>query len=78
VLDWRGHAIDERGDHPIGVYRAQCGHLLTVVTELFEPPNAAPFASGGKFRPTIPRTCVRTGERCATALTIESRERWGG
>jgi hypothetical protein len=28
VQDWRGHAVDELGDHPSGVYRAECGHLL--------------------------------------------------
>ena len=41
VLDWHSHAIDERGDHPIGVYRAQCGHLLMVVTTLHEAPTGS-------------------------------------
>ncbi len=26
VLDWHSHAMDERGDHPIGVFKAECGH----------------------------------------------------
>jgi hypothetical protein len=32
VLDWRDHAIDAHHDHPIGVYKAQCGHSLMTVT----------------------------------------------
>jgi hypothetical protein len=42
VLDWRSHAIDERRDHPIGVYKAECGHLLMMVTELHSRPNGKP------------------------------------
>jgi hypothetical protein len=38
VLDWRSHAVDECGDHPIGVYKAECGHLLMMVTALLEMP----------------------------------------
>jgi hypothetical protein len=38
VLDWHSHAIDERGDHPIGVFKAECGHLLMVVTTLHDEP----------------------------------------
>jgi hypothetical protein len=37
-LDWRRHAVDERRDHPIGVYVAQCGHLLLMVTPLLSEP----------------------------------------
>jgi hypothetical protein len=37
-LDWRNHAVDEWADHPIGVYRAHCGHLLMMVTTLLEMP----------------------------------------
>jgi hypothetical protein len=37
-LDWRNHAVDEWADHPIGVYRAQCGHLLMIVTALLAMP----------------------------------------
>lgn len=32
VLDWRDHAINESPDHPIGVLKAECGHLLMLVT----------------------------------------------
>ena len=39
VLDWRSHAIDERRYHPVGVYKAECGHLLMMVTTLHEAPN---------------------------------------
>jgi hypothetical protein len=28
VLDWRSHAINEHTEHPIGVFKAECGHLL--------------------------------------------------
>ena len=42
VLDWHSHAIDERGDHPIGVFKAECGHLLMVVTTLHDRPNGKP------------------------------------
>jgi hypothetical protein len=36
VLDWRDHAINESQDHPIGVFKAECGHLLMLVTALRE------------------------------------------
>lgn len=42
VLDWRSHAIDEYADHSIGVYKAECGHLLMRVVELHEEPNGRP------------------------------------
>jgi hypothetical protein len=42
VLDWRSHAIDERAEHPIGVLKAECGHLLMTVTTLHEKPYGAP------------------------------------
>ncbi|MGH3767462.1 MAG: hypothetical protein ACRDS0_13335 [Pseudonocardiaceae bacterium] len=38
VLDWRRHAVDESIDHPIGVYKARCGHLLMMVTPLLAEP----------------------------------------
>ena len=38
-LAWRNHAVDERANHPSGMYRAQCGHLLMGVTYLFEEPT---------------------------------------
>jgi hypothetical protein len=34
ILDFAWHAIDERADHPIGVFKAECGHLLLMVTPL--------------------------------------------
>jgi hypothetical protein len=30
VLDWRDHAINDHHDHPVGVYKAQCVHLMMV------------------------------------------------
>lgn len=41
-LDWRSHVIDERRDHPIGVLKAECGHLLMMVTALHEAPYGTP------------------------------------
>jgi hypothetical protein len=41
VLDWRSHAINERAEHPIGVLKAECGHLLMTVTTLHEKPYTA-------------------------------------
>jgi hypothetical protein len=38
ILDFQAHAIDPLADHPVGVYRARCGHLLMAVTELCEQP----------------------------------------
>jgi hypothetical protein len=45
VLDWQAHAVDPAADNPIGVYRARCGHLLMVVTELHERPPGAVCAA---------------------------------
>ncbi len=44
-LDWRRHAVDEWADHPIGVYKAQCGHLLLMVTELNTEPAGSRCAA---------------------------------
>lgn len=41
-LDWCSHAIDERRDHPIGVLRAECSHLLMMVTILHDRPYGTP------------------------------------
>ena len=51
ILDWRSHAINERGDHPIGVFRAQRGHLLMMVTTLHEEPfgKACEACAGEQF-----------------------------
>jgi hypothetical protein len=38
TLDWRRHAVDPCANHPIGVYKAQCGHLLATVTPLDDEP----------------------------------------
>jgi hypothetical protein len=42
VLDWRSHAINEVGEQPIGVLKAECGHLLMMVTTLHEKPSGVP------------------------------------
>lgn len=67
ILDWRSHAIDERADHPIGVYRAQCGHVLMMVTELFDRPNGA-----------LCQMCVETGGQAATSVDQQTPARWRG
>lgn len=38
VLDFQHHAIDERRYHPVGVYKAECDHLLMMVVELHDVP----------------------------------------
>lgn len=38
MLDRQKHAITEHRYHRIGVYTAECGHLLMQATELFERP----------------------------------------
>jgi hypothetical protein len=40
VLDFHSHAINEHAEHPLGVLRAECGHLLMMVTTLHEKPSA--------------------------------------
>ena len=42
VLDWQSHAINERAYHPVGVFKAECGHLLMMVTALSDRPNGKP------------------------------------
>ena len=42
ILDWRSHAIDERRYHPVGVFKAECGHLLMMVVQLHEQPSGKP------------------------------------
>lgn len=42
VLDWHTHAIDEQADHPTGVFKAECGHLLMMVVTLRDQPGGSP------------------------------------
>lgn len=42
VLNWQAHAIDERRYHPVGVFKAECGHLLMMVVQLHEQPSGKP------------------------------------
>lgn len=42
VLDWHSHAIDDLADHPLGVYKAECGHLLMMVVTLHDRPGGSP------------------------------------
>lgn len=48
ILNFQAHAIDPLADHPVGVYRARCGHLLMVVTELCEQPPGRVCAERGR------------------------------
>ncbi len=50
VLDWRSHAINEHAEHPIGVLRAECGHLLMMVTTLHEKPYGDPCEACAALR----------------------------
>ncbi|MGH3672734.1 MAG: hypothetical protein ACRDSH_19235 [Pseudonocardiaceae bacterium] len=38
VVDFHSHAIEDHGNHPSGVYLAQCGHRLLSTTPLREAP----------------------------------------
>jgi hypothetical protein len=51
ILDWRHHAIDELAHHPIGVFKAQCGHQLMTVTPLREHPPGKVCAECGRQAP---------------------------
>lgn len=35
AVDWHWHAVDPAADH-VGVFRAECGHLLSMETTLRE------------------------------------------
>ena len=50
VLDWRSHASNEPAEHPIGVLRAECGHLLIMVTTLPEKPYRDPCEACAALR----------------------------
>ena len=50
VLDWRSHASNEPAEHPIGVLRAECGHLLIMVTTLHEKPYGDPCEACAALR----------------------------
>jgi hypothetical protein len=50
VLDWRSHAINEHAAHPLGVLKAECGHLLMMVTTLYEKPSGVPCQACAALR----------------------------
>jgi hypothetical protein len=59
VLDWCSHAINERADHPIGVYVAECGHLLMMATTLHDRPPGRVCPACARWSPP-----VNDGNRC--------------
>ncbi|MGH3692637.1 MAG: hypothetical protein ACRDRX_01295 [Pseudonocardiaceae bacterium] len=63
VLDFRRHAVDECAEHPIGVYKAQCGHLLMMVTPLL----AAPVSSRCEVCAAVQSGRARAAERSTRA-----------
>jgi hypothetical protein len=65
VLDWRSHAIDICRDHPGGVYRAQCGHLLLRVVPLWERPVSAPCPTCATLQLELVQAAL---DRAAAAL----------
>jgi hypothetical protein len=65
VLDWHSHAIDERLDHPIGVYKAQCGHLLMMVVQLHEQPSGKPCETCATLQLELVQAAL---DRAAAAL----------
>lgn len=46
IIDWQYHAVEEFGDHPIGVYLAQCGHRLVMATQLHTEPISTRTCEG--------------------------------
>ncbi|MGH3755517.1 MAG: hypothetical protein ACRDRP_23045, partial [Pseudonocardiaceae bacterium] len=81
VLDWRSHAINEHADHPIGVFKAECGHLLMMTTPLRDEPGGAPCqwcaghtrAATGGPPVTLPSRDLTPGQRLA-AQAAEAAE----
>lgn len=67
VLDWQSHAIDERGDHPLGVFKAECGHLLMMVVTLEDQPNGRPCAACASKQLALARAAL---DRAAAALRL--------
>lgn len=47
---WRSHAINEHAEHPLGVVKAECGHLLMMVTALREKPFGKPCQARAALR----------------------------
>lgn len=75
VLDWRSHTIDVcRDDHPGGVYRAQCGHLLDSVVPLRERPLAAPCPACATLQLELVQAALeRAGRRIEQAQSHHRR-----
>jgi hypothetical protein len=42
TLDFAWHAIDDRASHPGGVFKAECGHLLLRITNLYDELHGDP------------------------------------
>lgn len=38
VLDLSRHAINNQRNHPLGVFKADCGHLLPIVAPMTDEP----------------------------------------
>ncbi len=68
-LDWRSHAIDERGVHPIGVLIAECGHRLMMVTTLHDQPYGTPCeaCAAQQFARAVKVPAPRFGATCCRA-----------
>lgn len=62
VLDWRDHAINESQDHPIGVLKAECGHLLMLVTPLRETSCGTKYERAHSQSPGTPSERPAGGE----------------
>lgn len=65
MQDWRSHAIERCRDHPSGVNRAQCGHLLLGVVALQERPVAAPCPTCATLQLELVQAAL---DRAAAAL----------
>ena len=65
VDDWHSHAIDERAEHPTGMYRAGCGHLLQTVVTLHDEPLGLPCPVCSTLQLEVVRAAL---DRTAAAL----------
>ena len=75
--------IDERRYHPVGVYKAECSHLLMMVVQLHEQPygKACEACAGQQFARAVSKLTRNYGARTELwhrHITVPSRrrERW--
>jgi hypothetical protein len=64
------HAVDNTAEHPSGVYRTECGHMLVAYTTLRDVPLRNPCGACGECihtQPAAPPPARQPGRRTASA-----------